>query len=153
MSYSTWSERGYGFEIFNGLNLDAVKNYLINNCQKFMNSYDYDTKEWHSFDERTRRKIAEAKDEYELAEAVGVPGCSYCIAEYLNEKYNTNIFAGYAPSDIAETADYIGVAPLYPWQIKGSITKEQAEEILETLATELEMEGKEIDDFDIEYGG
>ncbi len=153
MIYRTWSERGYGFEIFNGSNMDAVKNYLIEHCQKYIHPFDYVQKKYIDFCEQTKEEILNAEDEYELAEITGEGGCSYCIAEYLNEKYNTNIFAGYAPSDIAETADYIGVAPLYPWQIKGSITKEQAEEILETLATELEMEGKEIDDFDIEYGG
>lgn len=152
MSYQTWSERGYGFEIFNGDNLDAIKTFLIENCQKYITSYDSNFNRV-SFNEKIKQEILNAEDEYDLADITGEAGFSFVIAQYLNDKYETNIFSGYAPSDIAETADYIGVMPLYPWQIKGSVTKEQAEEILDTLATELGIEGKEIDDFDIEYGG
>ena len=143
MSYHTWSEYGYGFDL-GKCDIKAIANFLADHCKGKEIGYDF---------EEDREALLECEDLYEMQEITGDP-VAYIIADIMNEENDTNIFAGFQ-ADEADHDPHIGVAPLYPWDIRGPVrTKREAEMILNQLQEQLGANKElENDDFEMEYGG
>ncbi len=135
MSFSTWSEDGYGFPLFNDKNFKNIKQFIIDNNDGF-----YDIEE-----------LNKAKDQDDL-ETVINDNISIVIADMINEIEDMGIFCGYSAGE--ESEEMIGITPIYSWSAKPNdiITRDKADELLSKYAQKLGITEK-ADFFEVKYCG
>ena len=139
MSMKSWSEVGYGYELFNGKNMDNIKKFIIENG---------------NYSEEQIGSINEAEDEWDLQEVTDDP-VSWVIASHINAKEGLICaFEGYDSCGDTDQEQMLGIAPSYSWKIRPEdmLTKEKADELLEKYAKILGITEK-ADYFTAEYYG
>ncbi len=140
MSYHCWTENGYGFELWNGKNLQDVKNFIL--------KYD------DTMDEETRTEFMGLPEEYDVEEFIGEP-VSYLIARIINKLEHVSFFVGYDACGDTDQDEMIGIAPAYPWEFSHAecaITCSMAHSMLKKYGKELGVtEGPDF--FEAEYCG
>lgn len=104
MSSCEWTEPGYGFKLFNGSNLETVKNFILSNISRLQPS---SSRSVNDFINAKTTDVAEEALDYPL---------SWAVAEIINDLEATNMFKGYKESDDTDQPAMLGIEPLYPWQ-------------------------------------
>lgn len=144
MSSMSWTEPGYGFSLYNGSNMDEVKEFLINN-KEFSGDYA------DAFLNVSDDDIRDASEEYELQELLGNP-VSYIIVEIMNKKENCIMFKGYKSCADTDQPEMLGIEPLYPWQQGQPRSREECDALLNKYAVQLGITEKPTY-FSAEYWG
>ncbi len=139
MSMSSWSEQGFGVELFNRNNMDNIKSFLI--AKGELNNDEVDD-------------IID--DNYLLEDVLGEP-VSYVIARIINHELGTTLFSGFCSCGDTNTEEHIGISPWYPWGMKEEdlnffTTKEDAIKVFKPYLNELGIK-EEPDYFSLEYFG
>lgn len=141
MSMKTWTESGFGYELFNGDNFEAVKEFCIKELEK----------------EGKNEMVAEVKNtkkESELSDVLGWFTSNF-IAEAIARKEGINNITGYSPCGETDAPERLGIIPAYPWQLTEkakNLSKEDCKNILKKYANELGIT-EEPDYFEQEYYG
>lgn len=135
MSMRSWTEDGYGFQIFNG------KPENFSSIQKFLSEQYPNCSE----------AIMEAEDEFELSDALDDP-VPWKIAEAIRKIENVNEISGYQDDGDTDQEAMIGIRPDYPWNAKTIKTQEDADRILKKYMEMFHVEGNP-DYFEAEYFG
>lgn len=139
MSWSNWSEQGYGFKLFNGKNDRQVLQFIRRNV---------------------RREISdqEAEDlihvEVPYADIYGDDAC-VMVAGIINDLEGYRIFSGYIECGNTDQEEMIGVYPSYPWNMTEkdkTLTEQKARDILKKYANILGITERP-DYFDAYYAG
>lgn len=133
MSMRSWTEDGYGYELYNGKNFDKVKEFIVQNS------------------EFTYEDIEEAENDYEIEDIIDYP-VPWKIADIINELEGFNLFKGYRDDGDTGQEPMIGIEPLYPWMYKKPITREEIDEIFAKYAEMLGITDKP-DYFEAHYFG
>jgi hypothetical protein len=118
----SWTEEGYGYQLFVAGNFDKVKQFIIDNDTK-----KYTTEELEY--------INECDEEWELEELIDDP-VPWRVADIINglEEYDYALFKGYQSCGDTDQECMLGIAPRYPWNADETITKEKADELLNKYA-------------------
>lgn len=133
MSMRSWTEDGYGYELYNGKNFDKVKEFIVQNS------------------EFTYEDIEEAENDYEIEDIIDCP-VPWKVADIINELEGFNLFKGYRDDGDTGQKAMIGIEPKYPWMYKKPITREEADGILAKYAEMLGITDKP-DYFEAQYFG
>lgn len=120
MSMQTWTEDGFGYELYNADNFETVKNFCIREAKKNPNPHI------------RFAELEKAEDSADLDDALNQPVPCF-IAEILNKKEDTDLFAGYMTCGDTDAPDRIGITTVYPWQIKEKDRKRSQEEWIDIL--------------------
>lgn len=139
MSYHCWTEYGYGFELWNGKNLQDVKNFIL--------------KHDDVMDEETRTEFMGLPEEYDVEEFIGNP-VSYTIASIINKLERVSFFSGYCACGDTDQNEMLGICPAYPCDLSPAelITWSDAHKLLKKYGKELGIT-EAPDFFEAEYGG
>lgn len=145
MSMKSWTEEGFGFNLFTEGNMDKVKDFLVDNIET--------VKKVQHLTELSEDEIRACEDEIEMNDILFEP-VSRVVANVINELEGMSVFAGYDSCGDTDQDMMIGIIPAYPWGLKESdmITKEKAEELLNKYAEALGID-EEPDYFEAEYFG
>ena len=140
MSMKSWTEKGYGFPLFNGTDeqFEQVKTFLSANCQELPIV-------------STPEEITACKDISDLDNIYD--SAAYAVACALNRSLGVDYISGYASDADTGQQEMIGIYPDFPW-IVGNLpkTEEEAKTIMEKAALLLGISGKP-DYFEAEYYG
>ena len=126
MSWSAWTENGFGFPLLNDHNEKKIKEFLI--------------KRLDPKDDRVQ-EIIESKDPLEYDEMFAQP-LSWTIASMIREETGCKLVTGYQSCGETDQEEYIGICPDYPWFIETKITKEEATSMLSKYAEELGVDAR-----------
>ena len=145
MSMRSWSENGYGFQLYNGNNFNKVANFCVGDRSK----YDKDVLE--SID-----SAINCEDEFELCNILdgfgGWAELAPVVAEKINKETGLNCFCGYQGCSNTDVEAHIGIGPQYPWEDKAFNSQEEANVVLTKYAGILGITEKP-DFFSLEYCG
>ena len=136
MSWSAWTENGFGFPLLNDHNEKKIKEFLI--------------KRLDLEDDRVQ-KVIEAEDPWEYHELFDQP-LSWTIAKMIQEETGCKLITGYDSCGDTDQEEYIGICQEYPWNIETKMTKEEAISMLSKYAKELGVDARP-EYFTAEYCG
>lgn len=142
MSMKSQTEPGYGFELFNGKNLNKIKDFLIQNQEVYAKEplADEDIED-----------IRDAEDEFDLADYFDDP-VPWVVAQIIRAKEGECCgIKGYQSDGDTDQEAMLGIGPSYPWQTQYR-TKEECDALLKRYADILGID-EEPDFFDAEYYG
>lgn len=123
MSWKAWTESGYGYPLFNDSNFRTVINFIAQ----------------HQKNDSGVINAVDAYDAYEYLDQ----SCAEEVADIINRLECYNVFRGYCSDGDTNQEEYIGVEPMYSWNMGVrdiSLTKEKANEILVKYANLLGIE-------------
>ena len=121
MSWSAWTENGFGFPLLNDHNEKKIKEFLI--------------KRLDPKDDRIQ-EIIEAEDPWEYHEMFDQP-LSWTIASMIREETGCKFVTGYDSCGDTDQEEYIGICQVYPWDIETKMTEKEAVSMLSKYAEEL----------------
>ena len=120
MSWSAWSDNGFGYELFNDHNMKKVFKFIAD-------STDY-------------KEVENCEDPFD-AEQIMDQCCAYTVADIINNEENCDLFCGYISCGDTNQEECIGVFPRYPWEKpKKDLSKEEIVKILEKYAKLLDID-------------
>lgn len=138
MSWRSWTEQGYGFPLYTGKNLGALKKFLMK----------------RETNNKIATEIRDAEDETDLEDVLGDP-VSWTVAGIIRSETGYESFIGFTSCGDTNFEEHIGFCADHPWRFKGkdaAMTLEDAQKVLEKYAAELEID-TEPDYFEAEYCG
>ena len=139
MSWSNWSEQGYGFKLFNGKNDMQVLQFIRSNSR-------------HKISDQDAKDLINVEASYD--DIYGESAC-VLIAGIINEQEGYTVFTGYPECGNTDQEEMIGVYLSYPWNLTEkdwTLTKEKARMILKKYANILGIK-EEPKYFDAYYAG
>ena len=141
MSYSRWSEPGYGFKLWNGSNGKDIVNFIAEHKSDFLSREEAD-------------EICEEIEKNGYTDFFEDEPASYIVSEIINTLENATMFSGYRACGDTDQEEMIGISPMYPWFMNQGdyVTKEMADEALKKYGKMLGITEKP-DYFDAQYGG
>ena len=128
MSWHAWTESGYGYPLFNGNNTETVKNYCINHSQEIAEQY---------------KDLVEANDEdaeitlEDICECTGYCNVAQMVAAVISDVNGLKAFTGYDSCGDTNQEAMIGFEPRYGWEEHDTLTREETDAFLTSLAKEL----------------
>ena len=145
MSSASWTEEGFGYELYNKDNCGKIAEFLKKHvdketCKNYEKLQAYEVNNPDDF-------------EYEMYQILGETA-EICIGEIINKETGYCGFRGYIACGDTEVYPHIGYPPGYQWYRKPDmfLTEEKVREILEKYAEELGITEKP-DYFILEYYG
>ncbi len=140
MSWQTWSETGYGYQLFNGKNDKQILQFIRKNSD---------------------REISEQEAEdliNDNASYLAIYGEDACamIARIIDSVEGYTVFKGYIECGNTDQEEMIGIEPVYPWHLftekDMALTEQKAYSILKKYANILGIT-EQPDYFDAYYAG
>jgi len=128
MSWHAWTESGYGYPLFNSSNTETVKNYCINHSQEIAEQY---------------KDLVEANDEdaeitlEDICECTGYCNVAQMVAAVISDVNGLKAFTGYDSCGDTNQEAMIGFEPRYGWEEHDTLTREETDAFLTSLAKEL----------------
>ena len=122
MSMKSWSEAGYGYELFNDNNWKNIVDFILRSTTRF-------------YTDEQKKEMYELEDEYELEDIIDNP-VAWTVADYINKVEGLTIFKGYQSCGDTNQEAMIGIEPCYPWNMTTNdmITQDEANELLTKYA-------------------
>lgn len=151
MSMSSWTENGYGYELFNGNNFGKVKEFIL---QEFKSQRD-NAKQEDQFSYNEKIDLLEAATEEIELEEICKEAVSHFIAGCINSRENISMCSGFCACGETDEYERIGLTPTYPWYYDNedkNMTEEKAKEIMKKYAEILGIT-EEPEYFSQEYYG
>lgn len=149
MSMKSWTENGFGMNLFTDNNENQVFAFIANNLELL---------EGVNVTPELRNDLAACADYDKYVDLMANTNYEFpcdAVAKIINTKEGTTIFRGYWPDSDTDQEEMIGAEPMYPWQMNekdASLSLEETENILNKYTAEF-GQNEDPSDFSAEYCG